>query len=303
MKDKAKGMVMGSFAGDSLALGVHWIYDTTAIDKTFGRVEHYLKPLKQSYHPTKELGEFTHYGDQTLVLLESLSSSGGFSLTDFARKWQALFDRYTGYFDEATKMTLQNFGSGKGPADSGSRSTDLGGAARIAPLVFACRKDLETLVTSARAQTAMTHNTPQVLDGAEFLARVAHRVLQGHAPVDSMKQVVAESFASTPLAALVEEGMEASGEESRRAILEFGQSCEFDAALPSAVQLITRYENDLREALIQNVMAGGDSAARGLVVGMVLGAHVGMEGIPRPWIEDLRQAGRILELLDKLDEK
>ena len=33
MKDKASAMVLASFAADALALGAHWIYDTSAIDR------------------------------------------------------------------------------------------------------------------------------------------------------------------------------------------------------------------------------------------------------------------------------
>ncbi len=301
MKTKARGMVMGSFAGDALALGAHWIYDTAVIDKTFGRVDRFVKPSLQSYHPTREAGAFTHYGDQTLVMLESLAHSGGFSLEDFARRWQALFSDYTGYVDGATKTTLKSFASGKSPEDSGSQSTDLGGAARMAPLVYAHADDLKILLESVRAQTAMTHNSPPVLGCAEFFARVTHQVLQGQAPVDSMKRVAEESFASTSLAQDVAHGLDMAALESRRAILDVGQSCAARSAFPSTVQLIARYENNLREGLIENVMAGGDSAARGLVVGMVLGAHLGMDGIPEEWVRDMIHAAGIVKLLERLD--
>ena len=53
MKEKPKAMVLASFAADSLALGVHWIYNTHVIDKKFGRVEHFFKPERPTYHPTK----------------------------------------------------------------------------------------------------------------------------------------------------------------------------------------------------------------------------------------------------------
>ncbi len=301
MKTKARGMVMGSFAGDALALGAHWIYDTAVIDKTFGRIEYFIKPSAQSYHPTKEAGAFTHYGDQTLVLLESLAHTGSFSLEDFARRWQGLFSDYDGYVDGATTTTLKNFASGKSHGDSGSQSTDLGGAARIAPLIYAHAGDLKSLLESVRAQTAMTHNSAQVAACAEFFARVTHRVLQGQAPVDSMKRVAEESFASTPLAQGVADGLDMAALESRRAIFDMGQSCAARSAFPSTVQLIARYENDLREGLIENVMAGGDSAARGLVVGMVLGAHLGMDGIPEEWMRNMKLAARIVELLERLD--
>jgi len=109
MKDRAKAMVLASFTADALALGAHWIYDTVLIQQQFGRVESLIKPLKESFHPNKDLGEFTHYGDQALRLLEALVTGSGFDLDYFAKSWQELFDGYRGYFDKATKTTLDHF--------------------------------------------------------------------------------------------------------------------------------------------------------------------------------------------------
>jgi len=78
MAGNAETMVLASFAADALALGAHWIYDTRQIDARFGRVADFLKPSPPTYHPAKACGELTHYGDQTLVLLRSVSACGGF---------------------------------------------------------------------------------------------------------------------------------------------------------------------------------------------------------------------------------
>ena len=115
MNDKAKAMVLASFAADALALGVHWIYNTNVIDKKWGRVENFIQPERPTYHPTKDLGEFTHYGDQMLVLLKSIAEHSGFDLKKFAADWQRFFDSYDGYFDKATKATLENFKTRRKP--------------------------------------------------------------------------------------------------------------------------------------------------------------------------------------------
>jgi ADP-ribosylglycohydrolase len=47
-------------------------------------------------------------------------------------------------------------------------------------------------------------------------------------------------------------------------------------------------------------MAGGDQAGRGMAVGMVLGAYLGMDAIPEEWLRDLKAYPRIMELLDGL---
>ncbi|MBN1103776.1 MAG: ADP-ribosylglycohydrolase family protein [Deltaproteobacteria bacterium] len=298
MKENRRAMVMASFAGDSLGLGVHWIYDPVRIEKEFGRVESLLKPKADSYHPTKERGEFTHYGDQAFALLESLAARKGFDLDDFSERWRSLFKDYQRYFDQATKATLGNFALGKGPAESGSLSNDLAGAARIAPLVFSCHDDMDVLVRYARAQTAMTHNTPTVIDGAEFFAVVCARVLKGQDPVSTMEAVAGERFAGTPLAEWVGKGVRSRGDDSISTLTRFGQSCHDEEAFPGVVHLIARYETDLKEGLVQCVMAGGDSAGRAMIVGMVLGAHLGMAALPPEWISGMRTAKRIQDLLD-----
>ena len=77
-------------------------------------------------------------------------------------------------------------------------------------------------------------------------------------------------------------------------------SCGIAAALPGVIHLVLTYENDLKTALVENVMAGGDSAARGLATGMLLGAYLGMQSIPEHWLADMQKHDHILDLLGKL---
>ena len=303
MNTNAKAMVLASFAADALSLGVHWIYNTSVIDKKWGRVEEYIKPERPTYHSTKDLGELTHYGDQTLVLLESIAGSSGFDLNHFANRWQQFFKSYEGYFDGATRATLENFAAGKDPADAGSDSDDLAGAARIAPLAFCYRNDLDKMIAAVRAQTALTHNNRTIIETAEFFGRVVWQVLQGESPTAAIKQVLVEGFDREPYANWVTDGLNSVEANTRQAMLDFGQMCEIEAAFPCVVHLIARYEDNLAEGLIENAMAGGDSAGRGLIVGMILGAHRGIDAIPQKWLSELKSYQEIVDLMDQIDRK
>ena len=293
-------MVMASFAADSLALGVHWIYDSTRIEKEFGRVETFLKPKEGSYHSARGRGEFTHYGDQAFVLLESIASLKKFDPLDFAKRWMELFDDYDGYYDHATKTTLRNISQGKDPLEAGSSSEDLAGASRLAPLLLCCRDNLDALVDAARTQTKITHNHPMVMDSAEFFARVSWTVLKGQSPINAMEEVTGQHFRNSPLAKWVADGIASKEMESIPTIVRFGQTCHYGDAFPGVVHLIAKYEDNLKEALVQAVMAGGDSAGRGMIVGMVLGAHLGGEGLPEHWMTDLSKSQEIIRHLDAI---
>lgn len=287
MSDNAKAMVLASFIGDALALGPHWEYDTTLLAERFGPVTGYIAPPKDGYHAGKKAGDQTHYGDQTLVLLDSLAARGGFDLDDFAVLWRKLFAGYSGYVDGATRMTLKIFDFGEGPTNSGSNSSDLAGAARVAPLVYALGDDLPLLVEAARAQTKMTHNHARVIEAAEFFARTAWAVLGGKKPEAALILAGEAGYASAPIGQWLDMGLASAGRDTVSAIAGFGQTCNIEEAMPGVIHLIARHGRDLSACLRENVMAGGDSAARGLLAGMVVGAAVGMEGVPGAWVAEL----------------
>ncbi|WP_022665714.1 ADP-ribosylglycohydrolase family protein [Desulfospira joergensenii] len=300
MNENAQAMVMASLAADSLALGVHWIYDTQVLESDFGLVDRLLPPKPGSYHSTKKKGEFTHYGDQSLVLLKSVAHSGGFDPNDFFDLWQELFREYNGYIDGATRATLENIAQGKGPYNSGSGSDDIAPASRIPSLVLSLGDDPDQLIEAVRAQTIMTHNDPDTIDSAAFFALVSLECLGGAAPSKAVLGIAETRFKDSPIAQWTRQGLEAAAEDSVTAVGRLGQSCHTGDAFAGIIQIIARYEENLSQGIVAAVMAGGDNAARASLVAMILASARGMDTKTREWFQGLEQKETILQCLDRL---
>ena len=299
-KTNALAALNASFAADSLSLGPHWIYDIDLIAQRFGRVETLAAPGPDSYHKHRGAGDFTHYGDQAFALLEAVAGAGGFDLDAWFERWKRLFAAYDGYVDGATRGTLSRIDFGEGPETSGSNSSDLAGASRTAPVVLAHADDLEAMVAAARAQTRMTHNNILVVEAAEFFARAAHAALGGAGPVEALRAAAGADYVSAPVDDWLERGLGLAETRTVAAVGQFGQSCNIGGAFPSVVQIIARHPGDLKEALVANAMAGGDSAARGMLVGLVLGAALGPDAVPEAWVGGMTRGGDIARLADGL---
>jgi ADP-ribosylglycohydrolase len=139
----------------------------------------------------------------------------------------------------------------------------------------------------------MTHNHPQVIEAALLTSRAALRILADTAPLAALEAALDAHDYSDGLKEAFEEGVASKGEETRQVIADFGQMCSLEAALPGVFHLVAKYENDLTEALVQNVMAGGDSAARGMLAATLLGAHGGSGVLPQDWRDGLVAQDRI----------
>ena len=291
-----KNILITSLVADALSLGAHWIYSQREIADKFGTITGYSDPAT-SYHPGKQAGDFTHYGDQTMVLLHSLALHGRFDLASFANEWRAFWEspETQSYRDGATKATLANLRSGLPPAQAASPSNDIAGAARIAPLFLLKWKSNDDLIAAARAQTSFTHGDPAVVDTAEFFARVTLAVQEGAAIADALRAAVSNTMQEEWLeAALASSTSETSDSKAAKT---HGLTCHVPDAFPAVCHLLLRHPDDLLAALTTNVMAGGDNAARGMIIGMVHGAKPNIKPLPEHWLKGLRASGEIQQLI------
>jgi len=54
-----------------------------------------------------------------------------------------------------------------------------------------------------------------------------------------------------------------------------------------------KHGNNTETAFIENAMAGGDNCARGLALGLIVGAANGFDAIPDRWRLELRAASKL----------
>jgi ADP-ribosylglycohydrolase len=299
VRERYLGLLYGSLVADSLALAPHWFYEQAEISQRFGRIEGPLAPDENEYHRGKGSGEQTHYGDQTLVLMESLESCGGnFVVEDFARRWRQFWKEAKSYRDHATLDTLARLDQGHGLTKAGSESKELGGATRIAPLLLALRtEEPPTIIGAVRAQTALTHATPEVIDAAEFIARMVFLLVKGVTIANALEMAAALPYRTLKPDVYLRQARDVANLSTSEAVDELGQSCPLPKAFPSVLAILLRHGDDLETALVENVHAGGDSAARGLVLGILLGAAHGVRAVPERWIEPLQARPQIEKFL------
>jgi len=300
MQSNVLGAVYGSLVADAFALGGHWVYDVKEIKEAFPSLDELHNPLTD-YHNAKKVGDFTHYGDQSLWLLESISLEKEFSLSNFSLRWQEYMSEYKGYLDGASSTTLQNLKNGKSPFEAGSSSQDLSVISRIAPLSLLYYDDKKEFLRYALLQAKMTHNSVKVIIATTFFTELLFLVLEGKSPKTALSEIEAKSEDKTILN-WIKVAFASIDYETIETINGFGQSCSVNGGCPGALHLILKYEDDYAEAMRQNVYAGGDSAARGMVAGMILGAHNGVEAIPKAWMNALNNKNRIDKYLGMMSE-
>lgn len=289
-------IVLTSLVADALCLGPHWVYDQAAIAQACGDCAEFADPAS-AYHPGKRAGDFTHYGDQTLVLLRSLARVGRFEVEAFAADWRAFWEdpATASYRDGATRATLENLRRGATPAASPSR--DIAGAARLAPLFLLTWDHPEALAAAARAQAALTHGDPAVGEVAAYLAHVAWAV-GGGAPIpEALRATAAQAGWSSQLQGglAAARASSAAALSDAAALTEHGLACGVGEAFPALCHLLLRHPEGAAEALIANAAAGGDSAARGLLLGLVYGARPTAPALPESWTRGLRAGPEVAD--------
>jgi ADP-ribosylglycohydrolase len=292
LKSKKAGLLFGSYCADALSLGVHWIYDSQELAKKHGRVTEYKAPGADSYHPHKQAGDQGHVGDQSLCLLKFLTRERKWDPSNFMDDWIGMWPDYNDYVDGATKATLANIQNQTDKTQGGSDSIEIAGSARIAPLIaFLSNSSEEEVVQASIEQTMLTHRSEEAEEAATFLAKAGYRLIHGANLLDTLNETAPEWALKKANSVLSENAVDAIGK--------LGPACSISSALPAVLYLTIKHGSDIETAFIENAMAGGDNCARGLVLGMLLGATDGMASIPNHWVENVKAQTDLVDFLNQ----
>lgn len=88
--------------------------------------------------------------------------------------------------------------------------------------------------------------------------------------------------------------------DDRQAIAQLGEGWVAEETLAISLYCSLKYEQDFEKAILASVNHGGDSDSTGAVTGNILGAHLGMKGIPDRFLHNLELKETILEIAEDL---
>lgn len=82
--------------------------------------------------------------------------------------------------------------------------------------------------------------------------------------------------------------------------LVYGMPCAIYHMLPAAYYLAARFHDDFESAVLHSLNGGGQNQARTILTGALVGAQVGLSGIPQRFIDGLHDSPELLDLARQL---
>ncbi|MGM9489755.1 ADP-ribosylglycohydrolase family protein [Ideonella sp. YS5] len=233
-------------------------------------------------------GAWTDDTSMALCLATSLLHCEGFDARDqmnrYINWWQWGYLSSTGdCFDIGMTVcrALQRYQvTGDPMAGSIDPSTAGNGSLmRLAPVVLAFRADRAEARRHARLSSATTHSAPEALDCCDLFSQVLMNALEGQSREELLICAGAD-FAS-----------ERVNELARRTYLnkevrQIRGSGYCVESLEAALWCFAR-SHSFKEAVLSAVNLGEDADTTAAIVGQLAGAHFGVQGIPRDWLECL----------------
>ena len=274
---KIKDLVLSSLVADSYCLGTHWIYDENQLINNDINWEELNAPMA-IWHKGKSAGDFTHYGDQNYWLYEFLKDKNSFNEKEFLDFWFEKMKTYTGYIDGASRNTILNIENGVVP--SGANSHDLSIVGRIVPLLKVS-KTKEEFLQNVGKFVKLTHNSKEALQSADFFANLLLLVLENNEIEKSILEL--KNSYDSFFQEMIEKGINSKNSDTFETIRTFGPACDINSGFSGVIHLLCKYDN-LKDMLVANSKAGGDTSARAMVASVIFLANKQISEIPKNWL-------------------
>lgn len=194
-------------------------------------------------------------------------------------------------------------------------SKGCGGVMRVAPIGLYFEEDrlpIDRIDLLGAKAAAITHGHELGYIPAAMLVHIVHRLThcEGMSVLDAvldaketMLRLFREKRHLPTLITLTDRAVELAaqpGIDELDAIHELGEGWVAEETLAIAVYCALKYENDFEKAIVASVNHKGDSDSTGAVTGNILGAKLGMGGIPEKFLTALELKETILEIADDL---
>ncbi len=293
---KTSEMLLGALVADAACLGLHWIYDAdhiAQIAKQHGGECAFLPVDAANYegvrgyfaHAGRSAGMLTQYGETLRLASQSMNAAGGeFDVAAYQMTFAAHFGpggSYQGYIDRPTRAALTNIANEQSP--SGIDDDQNPAIARLPAIVARYRNDAD--LPHRLVQSMQVTN---VNDVAEAYGSAFADVLTGVMREVPLQDALEAATAAAPdlIRADLQKAMSTTDTNSVDFAGEMGRACHLPTAGPIVFHIL-KHSASYREAVERNILAGGDSAGRSILIGAVMAQVHGVAtptGIPLSWV-------------------
>ena len=198
-----------------------------------------------------------------------------------------------------------------------NHSKGCGGVMRTAPCgllrVLAAADPEDAYALQGAMAGAITHGHVMGWVPAAMLADMVHRIVEEQdatleavtlGSLQRMQRLFGEHPQMAAFERLIRRAVELSGTDvpAHEAIAELGEGWVGDEALAIAVYCALKFACSMEECLCAAVTHDGDSDSTGAIAGNILGAWLGVQGIPVHWLAQLEMREVIDDMAVRLYE-
>lgn len=306
------GAVVGLFVGDALGLGPHWYYDLAALRADYGEwVTEYMPPKPNRYHGNCRAGDVSQTGQVSMLLLGSIAERGEYDESDFTGRLDDFLKTLDGTPDGGryTDIAMREVWKARKGGVEWSRAAGFSdsGEAAIRGVMLAARyaDSPRALAAHAMANIHLTHAEPFIkAQSLAFILSVC-RIIRGKSLAGAGKSLMGwaqhevdrgliDIFLQPGFVHDAAVNQDISVEPPHAIAQIYGLACQLGFLLPAAYWLASRFENDFETAVLTAVNGGGNNMARACMTGALVGAQVGIQGIPKRFVDGLVDREEIL---------
>jgi ADP-ribosyl-[dinitrogen reductase] hydrolase len=306
---KYTGCLLGSAIGDALGMQTEGMTQIQ-ITQHHKLVYDYGPGRPGSSNEKLKAGQYTDDTQQTLILARSIIESGTFDPELFSKKLvehyrilisQPELNRGWGSTSLAACRKLDNDTPWR---ESGGDDPTCGSAMRVSPigLLFSGRPD--ELEKNAVLSSLPTHKNPQSIAGAVAVAAAVSLAVSDRSPeiIIQIASYLAKKY-DLVLGNKIQHIEKIKHIPEINAFSILGTSMLAVDVVPSAIYCFARTPLDFARTIITAVNAGGDTDSIAAIAGAISGAYLGIDAIPKKWLDRLENREEIEYLALKLQDR